>query len=136
MANSNNLDNKYDAFCGRLFSLLKEKQITQKEFAKKLDVSPQTVTDWKKGKSHSFLDYTEAIVKILGTTSDWLLLGHDPRFALSEKDKNNLDIYCNNLSVDDLELIRAFHAADDRAREIVRLTLKPFGLSEFADEAM
>lgn len=33
----------------------------------------------------------------------------------------------DSVSLDDMDLIRAYHAADDRTKEIVQLTLKPFG---------
>ena len=40
------------------------------------------------------------------------------------------------VSLEDMDLIHAFHAADDRTQEIVRLSLKPFGLSALKEKAM
>ena len=48
------LDKEYEVIKNRIFALLDEKGISQKEFAKMLGVSSQTVTDWKKGKSRSY----------------------------------------------------------------------------------
>ena len=42
----------------------------------------------------------------------------------------------DSVSLDDMDLIRAYHAADERTKEIVQLTLKPFGLCDLKEEAM
>ena len=42
----------------------------------------------------------------------------------------------DSVSLDDIDLIHAYHAADERTREIVQLTLKPFGLCASKEKAM
>lgn len=67
--------NEYDAIRDRIFQLLDEQKISQKEFAKMIQVSPQTITDWKKGKSQSFASIIGRIAEALGTTPVWLFVG-------------------------------------------------------------
>ena len=42
----------------------------------------------------------------------------------------------DSVSLDDMDLIHAYHAADERTREIVQLTLKPFGQCVSKEKAM
>lgn len=70
-----NLDYLYDEARTRIFHLLSEREMSQKEFADKLKVSSQTITDWKKGKSNSFTRNLEGIANVLDTTPGWLLFG-------------------------------------------------------------
>lgn len=67
--------NEYAAIRNRIFQLLDEQKISQKEFANMIHVSPQTITDWKKGKSQSFASILEPIAKALSTTPVWLFTG-------------------------------------------------------------
>lgn len=67
--------NEYDAMRDRIFQLLDEQKISQKEFAKMIQVSPQTITDWKKRKSQSFASMTGRIAEVLSTTPIWLFSG-------------------------------------------------------------
>ncbi len=73
------IDNEYSEIRNRIFSLLDESGISQKEFAEILQVSPTTITDWKKGKSNSFLRKLEAVSKVLHTTPTWLFSGAGPK---------------------------------------------------------
>ena len=59
----------------RLFSLLESECISQKEFSENLGVSPQTITDWKKGKSRSFTQKLPLIASILHCDLNWLVDG-------------------------------------------------------------
>ena len=79
------LDKTYDEIRDRIFSLLDEKGISQKEFAQILGISSQTITDWKKGKSRSFSNKFPIIAQKLGTTTEWLLEGTGPRFITEEE---------------------------------------------------
>ncbi|MGO5022067.1 helix-turn-helix domain-containing protein [Lawsonibacter sp. LCP25S3_G6] len=67
--------NEYIAIRNRIFQLLDEQKISQKEFAKMIRVSPQTITDWKKGKSQSFSSMLGTIAKALGTSPVWIFAG-------------------------------------------------------------
>ena len=65
-------DMSYDSVRERIFVLLKEQKLTQKELAERLEISPQTVTDWKKKKSNSFME-------MLGNITCLALWRHRPK---------------------------------------------------------
>lgn len=77
---------QYDAIRKRIFDLLNEQKITQKEFAEKLQIPAQTITDWKKGKSNSFTGKYNEIALILQTTPTWLAFGDGIKY-LPEKQR-------------------------------------------------
>lgn len=70
-----NINNLYIPVRERIFALLASKSISQRDFAQTIDVNPQTLTDWKKGKSFSFMKKLTAIAEALGTSEIWLLTG-------------------------------------------------------------
>lgn len=75
---------QYDVARKRIFDLLKEQKITQKEFAEKLHIPAQTITDWKKGKSNSFAGQYGQIAPILHTTASWLAFGEGIKYVPDE----------------------------------------------------
>lgn len=70
-----NINNQYVPVRERIFYQMKSKSISQKEFAKILGVEAPTVTDWKTGRSFSFMKKLKPIADALETTEDWLLNG-------------------------------------------------------------
>lgn len=72
-----NLNNRYVAVRERIFTLLKEKSIQQKDFAKAIGVHEGTLSKWKKGKNSSFAKQLDVIAEALDTTEEWLLYGGD-----------------------------------------------------------
>ena len=59
----------------RIFALLKEEGVEQKEFAKQIGTTDKTVSAWKTGRSSSYTKYLAQIASILGTTVEYLLTG-------------------------------------------------------------
>lgn len=78
---------QYWPICVRIFELLDSLPITQKEFANAISVSPQTITDWKKGKSQSYLHKLPVIAGALGTTPEWLFTGRGNKSLLNERNE-------------------------------------------------
>lgn len=78
------IDNFESKVCARIFDLLKEQKVTQKEFAKMLGLSPQAISDWKKGINTSFTKYLEPISEALHTTPRWLLSGEGIKYVADE----------------------------------------------------
>ena len=70
----------------RIFLLLSDAKIEQKVFAKEIGVSPQTITDWKNGKSKSYTKFLPQIAKALNTTTEYLLVGNEKQPATGEGD--------------------------------------------------
>lgn len=86
------LDMEYDSIRDRIFVLLKERKLTQKELAEKLNVSPQTITDWKKKKSNSFMGMLGKLSHSLQTTPTWLYSGTGQKYMINQEkaDKDEL----------------------------------------------
>lgn len=117
------LDKEYEVIKNRIFALLDEKGISQKEFAKMLGVSSQTVTDWKKGKSRSYSLKLSAIAEALDTTPIWLYFGEGRKFISPEDRKKENEWRLSVLKeasekqhgeiLDNLYKIAPFFALDD-----------------------
>lgn len=69
----------------RIFTLLKEQKVTQKEFAGMLGLSPQAISDWKKGINTSFTKYLNIISEVLHTTPRWLFSGDGIKYLPEEQ---------------------------------------------------
>lgn len=72
-----NLNNRFVPVRERIFALLKEKSIQQKDFAKTIGVHKGTMSNWKKGKSFSFMKQLDVIADALDTSEVWLLTGRE-----------------------------------------------------------
>ena len=64
-----------DGIRDRIFSVLESEPISQKEFSSLLGISPQTITDWKKGKSSSYYQKLPLIADALNVNLNWLVDG-------------------------------------------------------------
>jgi len=73
-----NINNRYIPVRERIFTLLKSKGISQREFAEAIGVHAVTITDWKNGKNFSFVKRIPDIAQALDTTEVWLLTGNLP----------------------------------------------------------
>lgn len=82
------LDMEYDSIRDRIFVLLKERKLTQKELAEMLEISPQTITDWKKKKSNSFMGILGKLSSALQTTPSWICFGVGSKY-MTEQEKEN-----------------------------------------------
>jgi len=60
---------------GRIFELLKERNMSQKEFAQKTGIAESTISDWKKKKTNPVSDKILIICEVLGVTPYELLSG-------------------------------------------------------------
>lgn len=68
-----NMNNLYVPVRERIFTLLQAKAMPQKEFAKAIGVSAETITAWKAGRNFSFTNRLDIISQVLGTTTSELL---------------------------------------------------------------
>lgn len=59
----------------RIFELLKERGMTQKEFAQKTGIAESTISDWKKKRTNPVSDKILIISEVLGVTPYELLSG-------------------------------------------------------------
>lgn len=56
----------------KIFELARSNGISNAELAKKLNLNPQAITDWKSGKSRSYNKYLYQIAAFLDTTPEYL----------------------------------------------------------------
>ncbi len=74
-----------DDTVNRIFLRLEEIGMDQKTFAQEIGVSPVTITDWKTGKSKSYMKKINIISAALSCSLQWLLFGEGPHSKLDEK---------------------------------------------------
>ena len=72
----------------RIFELVYEAHMEQKQFASILGTTDKTVSAWRTGRSKSYTKYLPQIAEALGTTTEYLLTGNGPKQkrAVSESD--------------------------------------------------
>lgn len=104
----------------RIKLLRQEKGMKQSELAKLLNCSATTVSNYEVGIRDIDSATILKLCDIFGCTADYLL--------------GRSDLPTDRPSEEEQALILAFRRADDRAREIVRLTLSPF-IREATDAA-
>ena len=103
--------------------LCDKKGISVSTAEKESGAGESTVGNAKRGRVPS-VEKVQKLAQYFGVTTSQLL----GEVAVGGK--------VDAVALEDLDLIHAFHAADDRTQEIVRLTLKPFGLSALKEKAM
>ena len=59
----------------RIFKLLDELEMEQKQFAALLGVSDDKVSTWRVKRTRSYKNHLPQIAEVLGTTVQWLLTG-------------------------------------------------------------
>ena len=95
----------------RIFSLLLERNVSQKELASSIHASTGLVTDWKNNRSTPKMKYICAIADYFGVSVDYLL-GRESSAAGME------------LSPEEEELVLCYRSASADERTIVDLTLR------------
>ena len=113
----------------RLFSLLEERRISQKDFASAIGVSSRNISSWHTRGSDPPADLICRIADFLGVSTEWLLTG-DERGRSSFVNNGSLSgnlgpnsgtVYVVNggkriLSDECAELVRVYEALDIRNR--------------------
>ena len=71
----------------RIFELLKERGMSQKEFAHKTGIAESTISDWKKKRTNPVSDKILIISEVLGVTPYELLSGAENSGERSRENK-------------------------------------------------
>ncbi len=99
----------------RIFKILKDKNMSQNAFAKKVGLSGSTISDWKTKKTNPTAEKIMPICEVLGVTPEQLLTGkgidEDYEEYKSKKEKEGLVI-----SKSDIQIIKDFHALKETQR--------------------
>lgn len=91
----------------RIFTTLAQKKLSQKDFARKIDVNEKTVSAWKKNNSLPPLDKISNISDCLGVSIDFLITGQE---------KNSSTV---NLTFDEQALLNNFKKLSDKSKGII-----------------
>lgn len=59
----------------RIFELLREQKMSQKEFAKRTGIAESSISDWKKKRTNSVANKILIISRVLGVSPEYLLSG-------------------------------------------------------------
>lgn len=76
----------------RINNVLKNSELTVKEFVKKIEVTEQTFYNYTSGRSKPSSDILEKIVKSFDISPSWLLIGEG---EMLDKGEKNLSMYHN-----------------------------------------
>lgn len=71
----------------RIFELLKERGMSQKEFAKRTGIAESSISDWKKKRTNPVSDKILIISEVLGVSPYYLLSGAEHRGERSRENK-------------------------------------------------
>ncbi|KEI75858.1 helix-turn-helix domain-containing protein [Clostridium botulinum] len=86
-------------FGDRLRELREEKQLTQEELGKLLNVSRQAVSSYEKGENEPTIDALVKIANIFNVSLDYLLSRTKERYNLNLEDKKNKDLIIDIIKV-------------------------------------
>ena len=75
----------------KILSLLTEKGIQQKTFAENIGVTKHTITDWKNGRSKSYMKYIDKFADFFDVSADYLLEKTDDKSPLPKEAINIFD---------------------------------------------
>lgn len=96
----------------RIFELLDEAHMEQKQFALTLGTTDKTVSAWRTGRSKSYTKYLPQIAEALGTTTEYLLTGSGPKKKTAPACVSDSD----TISEDDIKAA-FFEGAEDLTKE-------------------
>ena len=100
----------------RIFKILKEKNMSQNAFAKKVGLSGSTISDWKTKKTNPSAEKIMSICEVLGVTPEQLLTGkgidEDYEECKTNRVKDEVE-----LSKRDIRIIEDFHGLKDAQKK-------------------
>lgn len=96
----------------RIFAVLDELNMEQKELARLLEIPADTVSAWRRKKSASYTKYLPQIAEALGTTTEYLLTGNGPKKKTVPAKMSDSD----TISEDDIKAA-FFEGAEDLTKE-------------------
>lgn len=100
----------------RIFKLLKDKNMSQNAFAKKVGVAGSTISDWKTKKTNPSADKIMDICMVLEVTPEQLLTGKgiDEDYVVSKPEKVKIE---DEISKADMRIIEDIHNMKEAQRQ-------------------
>lgn len=113
----------------KILKELSTTQKTQKELCDFLGIGKQAFSDWKSGKSSSYMKYLPQIADFFGVSVDYLL-GKDSPSEQTSTNAMTTAIYKETLSLtaEETTIIKAFRSNPSFA-QIVRSTMDALGIN-------
>lgn len=97
----------------RIFKLIKEKKMTQKDFAEQVGIAGSTVSEWKKKKTNPSSDKIMDICSVLGVTPEQLLTGN----GIDKNSEDSENFNGGYITQYDMRIIEAFHEMDEERKK-------------------
>lgn len=97
----------------RIFKLIKEKKMTQKDFAERVGIAGSTVSEWKKKKTNPSSDKIMDICSVLGVTPEQLLTGN----GIDKNSEDSENFNGGYITQYDMRIIEAFHEMDEERKK-------------------
>ena len=104
-----------------ILNLISEKGINEQRFLKDMSFSRSLLSEWKSGKNKSYTKHINKIADYFNVSTDYLL-GKTNNPKIDEQPKGY-----NVLSADEIEILKAYNALDERGKNMIRGAL---GLSK------
>ncbi|MBE5868594.1 MAG: helix-turn-helix transcriptional regulator [Lachnospiraceae bacterium] len=100
----------------RIFKILKDKDMSQNAFAKKVGLASSTISDWKTKKTNPSADKIMDICSVLNVTPEQLLTGRgiDDYNVKSQSKKNQNE---PEISKADIRIIEDIHGLKEEQRK-------------------
>ncbi len=100
----------------RIFNILKDKNMSQSAFAKKVGLASSTISDWKTKKTNPSADKIMDICAVLNVTPEQLLTGNgiDKDYVESEPEKG---INEPDISEADIRILEDIHGMKEAQRK-------------------
>jgi transcriptional regulator with XRE-family HTH domain len=97
----------------RIFDLLAERKMTQREFSEKTGIAQSTISDWKRKKTNPVSEKILIICQVLGVTPNELLSGTEGEGTRS----NRVDYMILSKDSEMGQFVVEFQAMNSSARE-------------------
>ncbi len=109
------------SFCARLKHLRKQDDLTQDALAKAVGISKSTISMYENGNREPDFETLEAFADFFNVDLDYLI-------GKSDIANKSFPVHApaSSLSEAALRIAAAYDRADERARQVVDLTLEPF----------
>lgn len=93
----------HDKILERLFEIFDESGLNQREIADLIGVRPQVISEWKPGKTKTFLKYIDVISEKLHVSSDYIYCKTNEKYPpMQQSRRASILTQLSDLSTNDL----------------------------------
>lgn len=92
----------------KILNLLWKSGLTEIEFCQKTGINRSAVTDWKKGKTKSYMRHIPEIAEVLGVTEEYLLNDKETNSEPTQEQTEDFRELLRDCSPDECEQIKQY----------------------------